>query len=248
MRISLLLLSSFCILLPISATYAQSPGHSKRHYNAQARPYYRGPVRFTAGGGVAFYNGDLGGLSQNFIGPAGSIGVLYMWHPGLQVGAEFSGFQIGAKDRLASRGEFNNLAFRGRNASLIAQVRLGLLRDNGEFADSHGSPAVLKPYLRLGVGGLLYSPEAYEGTTRPDNGTTFISPERNDYPAVAFIAPVGLGLTVRASRRVNVTTEATYFFTSTDQLDDVSTIHSGNAQHNDGYGLLELKLEYALRP
>ncbi|QIX61291.1 hypothetical protein FY528_03600 [Hymenobacter lutimineralis] len=225
------------------AAVAQSPNHGKRHYNHQSRPYYRGPVRFTFGGGITYYNGDLtGSLAENFIGPAISAGVLYKLYPGLQVGGEFTYFQLGAKDQLPSRG----LAFRGRNASLIAQARLSLLRDPADFSDGTGVPAVIKPYLRFGVGALLYSPESYQGTERPTSNTNFGSPERNDYPATALIAPVGLGLSVRASRRVSVALEGTYFFTTTDHLDDVST--RANPARNDGYGLLELKAEYALRP
>ena len=31
-----------------------------RHYNRQGRPYFRGPLHVTLGGGTALYNGDLG--------------------------------------------------------------------------------------------------------------------------------------------------------------------------------------------
>ncbi|MBG8555145.1 hypothetical protein [Hymenobacter guriensis] len=238
----LLAASLATVVCTAAEVQAQTSPRGKRYYSHQARPYYRGPVRLTFGGGISYYNGDLtGSLGENFIGPAISVGAIYKLYPGLQVGGEFTYFQVGAKDQLASRG----LAFRGRNASLIAQGRL-TVPGPGDFADGPGGPATLKPYLRFGVGALLYSPESYHGTERPTNDTQFDSPERNDYPATALIAPVGLGLMVRASRRVGISAEGTYFFTTTDHLDDVS--RRANPNRNDGYGLLELKVEYALRP
>lgn len=219
---------------------AQGPERRRRHFTNSARPYHRGPVYFTLGGGAAFYNGDLAeSFADNLPGPSGSLGVLYMVRPRVIVGSELSLFKLGAKDQLPERG----YAFQGKNGALTGFVRYELTRDEAEFADSHGTASLIKPYVKAGVGVLLYTPESYMGNGRPVPSTTFLTAERNDYPATALIAPVGLGLTFRLSPRLNASAEGSYYFTSTDHLDDIS--QRGNATRNDGFGLLELKLEYS---
>lgn len=238
-------------LLPPARAQGDGPERRRRHYNSQARPYYRGPVRFTVGGGVGLYTGDLtSGLANQFPGGSVSLGILYKVRPHWHVGAEAGYFQIGARDYLGA--ERGNQAFRGRNVAGVTFLRYEPLHDEGAFADPRRPAALVKPYLKAGVGFLLYSPKAYRGTTRPDQNTTFLPPERQDYPALAVVAPVGAGLTFRLTRRLNASLEGTYHFTTTDQLDDVSPVLVAGATAprsasslNDGYGLVELKLEYA---
>ncbi|UOQ53844.1 hypothetical protein [Hymenobacter cellulosivorans] len=219
---------------------AQSPERRRRHFTNSARPYHRGPVYLTLGGGAGFYNGDLAeSFADNLPGPSGSVGVLYMVRPRVILGSELSVFKLGAKDQLPERG----YAFRSTNGALTGFVRYELTRDESEFADSHGPPAMIKPYIKAGVGALLYTPEAYLGNARPVPSTNFLPTERNDYPATALIAPVGLGLTFRLMPQLNVSAEGSYYFTTTDHLDDIS--QRGNAARNDGFGLMELKLEYS---
>ncbi|UYZ62569.1 hypothetical protein [Hymenobacter weizhouensis] len=232
-------------LLQSAQAQGEGPERRRRHYNGQARPYYRGPVRFTLGGGVGLYSGDLtSGLTNQFPGASLSLGLLYRVRPHWQVGAEAAYFQIGAKDYLGA--ERGNQAFRGRNGAGVAFLRYEPLHDEGTFADPRRAAALIKPYLKVGAGFLLYSPKAYIGTTRPEQSTTFLPPERQDYPAVALVAPVGVGLTLRLSRKLNASLEGTYHFTTTDQLDDISpALGRSSSNLNDGYGLAELKLEYA---
>ncbi|GGF00965.1 hypothetical protein [Hymenobacter cavernae] len=235
--LSALLLTS---LLPRTGAAQDGPERRRRYYNSQGRPYHRGPVRLTAGLGAGFYNGDLtSSLGNNFPGLSGSLGVLYLLRPHLLVGTELSAFQIGAKDDLPDR----NLAFRARNGSGEVFFRYEPFRDEAEFAAPRGPVAFVKPYLKAGVGLLLYNPKSYNGTARPEEFTSFLPPERNDYPAMAIVAPVGLGLTFRLSRTLNATAEAAYYFTTTDYLDDVSK--RANSGAKDGYGRAELKVEYA---
>ncbi|TGE27571.1 hypothetical protein [Hymenobacter metallicola] len=226
--------------LVAQSAQAQSPERRKRHFTNSARPYHRGPLYFTLGGGAAFYNGDLAeSFADNLPGPSGSIGVLYLVRPRVMVGSELSLFKLGAKDQLPERG----YAFQGKNGALTGFVRYELVRDESQFADSRGSAALIKPYVKAGAGFLLYTPESYLGDGRPVPSTTFLTAERNDYPATALIAPVGLGLVVRLLPNLNATAEGSYYFTTTDHLDDIS--QRGNATRNDGFGLVELKLEYS---
>lgn len=236
-----------CLLLSLvtahRATAQEGPERRRRHYASDARPYYRGPVHFTLGLGATFYNGDLtSSLGDQFIGPSASLGVLYRFRPHWLVGGEATYFQLGAKDYLPERG----LAFRSRNGSGTAFLRWEPLRDEGSYADPRRPAALVKPYLKAGFGFLLYSPKAYRGTTRPDDNTFFLGPERNDYPALTVTVPVGVGVTLRLTPKLNASIEGSYHFTPTDQLDDISPVgNRSSSSLNDGYGLLELKLEYA---
>ena len=221
------------------------PERRRRHYDGQARAYYRGPMRFMVGGGLGYYNGDLtGSVGNQFLGPSLSGGLLYQVSPHWQVGGEASYFRLGAKDNLPGRG----LAFQGHNVAGITFLRWEPLRDEAAYATPHQPAAIIKPYLKAGAGFLLYNPKSYRGTARPDGNFTpaYLPSERNDYPALALVVPVGLGFTVRLTPRLGASLEGTYSFTTTDQLDDISPASGRSVSSlNDGYGQLELKLEYA---
>ena len=234
-----------------SALAQTGPERRHRNYDHQGRLYYKGPVRFTLGGGVGYYNGDLTSqLGDQFLGPSISAGMLYQFHPHWQVGGEVSYLQLGAKDYLPGRG----LAFQGNNGIGTAFVRWEPLTDPGAYALPAGTSSIFKPYLKLGVGLALYSPKAYQGTQRPSGNVTpaYLKPERYDYPALALTLPVGVGFTIRLTSRLNASVEGSYSLTTTDQLDDISTVPSPGfdsgrsaSSLNDNYGQLELKLEYA---
>lgn len=233
MRIASLLLGA-ALLGPL-ATHAQAP---RRHYDAQGRGFYRGPLRLTAGGGAALYFGDLGGLRP---GPALSGGVVYTWRPHWAVGGELSWLQLAATDRVPERG----LAFRGRNLALTSFVRFEPLTDPSWYGASRNRYARIKPFVQAGGGFVIYNPRAYRGTNYPSGEGGFLAPERPDYPGTALVAPVGGGLSVNVVPGLWITAEGTYSFTTTDLLDDVS--QRANPARNDGYALFGLKAEYQIK-
>lgn len=248
------LLPAFLLLSVATAHSAQAqdagPERRRRHYDGRARAFYRGPVRFTVGGGVGYYNGDLtSSLGDQFIGPSFTGGIQYQTHPHWQVGGEVSYIRLGAKDYLLDRG----LAFQSHNVAGIAFVRWEPLHDEGAYAAPRKPASIIKPYLKAGGGLVLYSPKAFRGTERPNGNTNtnYLSAERNDYPALALTLPVGVGFTVRLTPKLGASLEGTYSFTTTDQLDDISpsgvtsTSPRSSSALNDGFGQLELKLEYA---
>ena len=216
-----------------------------RHYNHQGRPYFRGPLHVTIGGGTALYNGDLGNsLSDNFLGPAVSVGVLYRLTPHLHLGSDFAYLEMGARDHLKERG----LAFTSSNALGTVFFRFDLLPDESVFAASQAEAPTFQIFVQSGTGLLLYNPHSYFGTTRANGSTSFLPTERNDYPALAGILPVGGGFSVRLTEQLRANLEANYYFTTTDQLDDVSNIRLGGASQNrDGFGTVMLKLDYSLK-
>lgn len=220
------------------------PERRRRRYDGQARAYYRGPVRFTLGGGIGYYNGDLTSrLGDQFLGPSITGGVQYQLHPHWQLGGEASYIRLGAKDYLPERG----LAFQGSNLAGIAFVRWEPLHDEGAYASQRKDASIIKPYLKVGGGWLLYNPKAFRGTERPSGNFTpeYLATERNDYSAMALVLPVGVGFTVRLTPKLGASLEGSYSLTSTDQLDDISPVSGRSSSAlNDNYAQLELKLEY----
>ena len=137
------------------------------------------------------------------------------------------------------------LAFQSDNGLGTVFLRYELLHDGTAYVTNFGNEAPrIQPYVQAGAGLLLYNPKAYFGRIRPTASTAFLAPECNDYPALAAVLPLAAGLSVHATDQVNISLQGTYYFTSTDHFDDVSV--RGNQAQNDGFGTLEVKLEYKL--
>lgn len=216
----------------------------KRHYNHQGRAYLQGPLHVTLGGGTAFYNGDLGNSpGDDFLGPALSLGVLYRLTPHLHLGSEFSYVEMGARDKIKERG----LAFTSTNGLGTVFLRFDLLPDESVFVSSTSEAPVFQVYVQGGAGLMLYNPQAYLGTERATKNTTFLAPEFNDYPALAGVVPVGAGFSIRLTNQLRANLEGNYYFTTTDQLDDINLRLGGASTNNDGFATLMLKLDYAIR-
>ena len=217
--------------------------HPVRHYNRQERAYFRGPLHVTLGGGTAFYDGDLGNSpGDNFLGPALSLGVLYRLTPHLHLGSEFSYVEMGARDKAKERG----YAFTSTNGLGTVFFRFDLLPDESVFASSMAEAPVFQIFVQGGAGLLLYNPQSYLGTERATDATSFLPPERNDYPAMAVALPVGAGFSVRLTDKLRANLEGNYYFTTTDQLDDINLRLGGASASKDGFGTVMLKLDYSL--
>ena len=226
------------------AALAQHHQGQSRHYNHQGRAFYQGPLHITFGGGTALYNGDLGNSpSDNFFGPALSLGVLYRLTPHLHLGSEFSYVKMGARDKAKERG----LAFTSTNGLGTVLLRFDLLPDESVFAATTAETPVFQIFVQGGVGLLLYNPQSYIGTERATNDTSFLLPERNDYPALAGVLPVGGGFGVRLTDQLRANLEGNYYFTTTDQLDDINLRLGGASANKDGFATVMLKLEYSLK-
>lgn len=233
-----------------SAHHAQAQYHHPvRHYDRQGRPYLRGPLHLTLGAGTALYNGDLGNSpADDFLGPALSAGVLYRLTPHLHLGSELSYFEMGARDHLKERPlAVSGLAFTSNNGLGTVFLRFDLLPDESVFTTSQAEAPVFQVYVQGGAGLLLYNPRSYVGTTRANGKTEFLAPERNNYPAMAGVAPVGGGFSVRLTENWRANLEANYYFTTTAQLDDVNRRLSKPKDTNDGFGTVMLKAEYSFK-
>ena len=244
MKFRALLLGALAAGIFSSSTAVAQHQRQVRHYSSQGRPYYRGPLHVTLAGGTALYNGDLGNSpADNFFGPAFSAGVMYRLTPRLHLGGELSYFELGARDKAKERG----LAFISNNGMGKVLFRFDLLSDESVYASSMAEPLPFQVYLQGGAGFLLFDPKAYFGTEKVSDDNGFLPSERNDYPALAGVVPVGIGFDVRVVDRLRAGIEANYHFTTTDQLDDIDTRLGGASVNRDGFGTVMLKLDYSLR-
>ena len=172
------------------------------------------------------------------------VGVLYRLTPHLHLGSDFAYFEMGARDKAKERG----LAFTSSNALGAVFLRFDLLPDESVFASSQAEAPTFQVFVQGGAGLLLYNPHAYFGNSRANGSTSYLPTERNDYPALAGLAPVGAGFSVRLTEQFRANLEANYYFTTTDQLDDISNLRLGGASQNrDGFGTVMLKVDYSLK-
>ena len=215
----------------------------RRHYNAQGRPFYRGPVHLTFGAGTALYDGDLGNSpGNNFFGPAISAGGIYRLTAHLKIGGEFSYVELGARDQAKERG----LAFTSTNGLGTVILRYDFIHDESIFAASQADAPTLQVYLQAGAGLMLYNPHSYIGTERANKNTPYLAPERNDYPALAGVLPLGGGFSVLLTDRLRAGVEGNYYLSSSDQLDDINNRLGGASLNKDGFATVMLKLDYEL--
>ena len=236
----------------VAAAQTFAPAAPKRHYSAQGKAYFRGPVSLTLGLGTGFYNGDLtSSVGDQFFSPAFNLGFLYRFSPHISYGAEVGYVRIGAKDHLPERG----LAFNTNLGVVAGLVRWSPLADRTAYAGV-GQPLRVRPFVQAGVGFALYSPEAYLGNTRNPVITNILPAEVGSYPTTTAVFPVGAGLTIYCTEKINLSLEGTYYFTTTDTLDDnskrVSKTVEGidypyvNRDTNDAFGTVLLKAEIKL--
>lgn len=244
MKVKVLIVAALAASVFISRPAQAQHQRQMRHYDRQGRPYYRGPLHFTLGGGTALYNGDLGNSPANdFFGPAVSLGVLYRLSPHLHLGSELGYFEMGARDQAKERA----LAFTSTNGLGTVYLRYDLLADESVLASSVTQSPIFQVFVQAGAGLLLYNPHAYNGTEAATGDTSFLPPERNDYPAVTGVIPLGAGFSVRVLDQLRAGVEANYHFTASDQLDDINARLGGASQSKDGFGTVMLKLDYSLK-
>ncbi|MCP4521444.1 MAG: hypothetical protein GY827_07100 [Cytophagales bacterium] len=202
--------------------------------------YFKGPTIFTLGGGVNLYAGDVcGGFKCNEFNYNASFSAGYHVWPGVVFGGEFTYIKLGAKDEFASR----NITFKTSMYELTAFGHYYLRRDIvRRHADMFKRPKVFKPYISLGVSGLVYNPTAsYPDAT---TGETTTVDEGKTYPGVTVAFPAGLGVSWVISHRVRIMTEVIYRYALSDYIDGVGA-NFGSANSNDSDFAFNVKIAYA---
>ncbi len=205
------------------------------------RYYYREPVKFQFGAGVAASRGDYcGSWNCNRFGIYLDAGIFTTIQPGISAGIELAYFGLGAQNKYSTSDTILN--FRGNNLAILGILRINLLEDRSSHPGQvHRKSPRAMPYLRVGIGALAYSVRTYLGTER-------FTPKRPEgatvkYPAVAVVVPIGGGLAIRCNYRTFIQPELNYHFTTSDALDGAVGLFS--KKKYDGYGVASIKVQYA---
>jgi hypothetical protein len=234
-------LAFICLVISGLCNYANAQGKRHREYSGFFDSYYfRGPVTYTLGVGMTAYRGDLstGLIGTNSLGYGISIGANYKTWPRVAFGGEFSYFTLSGKDYEPRRG----ISFTSTNMELLAYGRFYFVDETVRVAPDRKKERDLvffKPYFTTGIGFLLYSPVSTSSVAAVDSLKVT---EGKNYPGYGPVIPVGLGFSLSYSHRLSFVVEATYRFTFTDHLDDVSA--RGNSSKKDGYAFASFKVQY----
>ena len=179
--------------------------------------------------GVAHYFGDLNTRAA-INRPKPALGAFFRKQFGNYVGVRLSAHyaQLGYSDAY-SKNEYQHI----RNLSFNTNIwEIALQGDFNFFKFVPGDPDYsFTPYITLGVGVFTYDPYAFtngekeflrplgtEGQLTGFNG-------RKPYNTMAMCIPLGVGIKYNLSDKINFSFEVAHRFTTTDYLDDVSSVY-----------------------
>lgn len=185
--------------------------------------------------GLAHYMGDL---NPNFSvdRPKIAIGAFYQKqfnnYVGLRLSANYA--SVGYADKYS-----NNAAQKRRNLSFNSDIwELTLQGQFNFFKFEPGNKYYNNwtPYITGGVGMFTFDPFAFLQDKKfflqplgTEGQNSLLFPDRNPYNLFAVCFPVGAGVKFNINDKMNIGLEATYRFTTTDYLDDVSATYAGTA-------------------
>lgn len=202
--------------------------------HAQSASYqYQPQAEVGIGLGTAHYFGDLnpeGGLSPVHY----SAGLFYQRYMGNYIAMRLS---VNYIHLAASDKDNQSDAYHGRGLDFTNNVMELTL--TGSFNFFRYAPGVaghsFTPYVGLGIGGIYTDPytKTDQGEkvklrklgTEGQNSTT--PHDGKKYGPLAMVFPLSVGVRQALSPKLNIFAEATYRFTKTDYLDDVSTTYAG---------------------
>ena len=240
----------------------------------------------SAGTGFASYFGELNNPKDRFDTKLNmDFGLEYKIDGRFSARANVLWFRLEGSDQESGYASIapRNLSFRSDNVELSASGVVQWLKDGQRFYQRNQ----LNLYLFAGFGLAWYhptavAPESYNGILLEDGGKRVglraLATEGTKYTPITAIFPFGLGARAMLTPTINIAVEGGYRYTSTDYLDDVSTVHvdpssfgdnflaaamsdraqeiglepreagkiRGNPDKNDGYFILNVKVEYYL--
>lgn len=190
---------------------------------------------FGIGVGAAHYFGDLNTRAR-INRPKPAVTAFFRKQFGnyiaLRVGATFA--QLGYSDIYNKDNEYQ----RRRNLSFNTNIwELAVQGDFNFFKYVPGDPMyAFTPYVTIGVGAFNYDPYTYlkgqkyflrplgtEGQGSPNY------PGKKQYSTMAMCLPIGVGIKYSLTDKINLGLEILYRFTTTDYIDDVSTVYAPDA-------------------
>ncbi|GAA4431191.1 hypothetical protein GCM10023091_01480 [Ravibacter arvi] len=219
--------SLYLLFFALAGTYvvAQKSGGQNPHL---MEPY--GQVTLFAGGGVAYYMGDISASSGNLgLGPAFALGGSYRLTERISARGEFRLYKVSGDSKNTNNPE-KNLSFKTVNPDLMVSLQADLF--------PYSRRALVSPYGLLGLGVTYLNPKAeWEGTvySLPKYRTEGVK-----YSRLPLFITGGLGASVRISRSWSAGLELTGNFLLSDYLDDVSTVYPEFDQ------LIDPDISYAL--
>src|SRR5258705_595604 len=185
---------------------------------------------FGVGIGAGHYFGDLNTRAK-LNRPKIAAGIFFRKNFGnyiaVRVAANFA--QLGYSDIYNT----HNSVMLQRNLSFNTNIwELALMGDFNFFRFLPGDPEFnYTPYITLGVGVFSYDPFAYlQGQKyflRPlgTEGQNDTSGKGKPYGSMAVCIPFGVGIKYAINDRINIGAEVIHRFTTTDYIDDVSTVY-----------------------
>jgi len=185
---------------------------------------------FGVGIGAGHYFGDLNTRAR-MNRPKIAAGIFFRKNFGnyIAVRAAANFTQLGYSDIYNE----HNTVMLQRNLSFNTNIwELALQGDFNFFRFMPGDPEFnYTPYITLGVGVFSYDPFAYLGGQkyflRPlgTEGQNDTSGKSKPYGSMAVCIPFGVGIKYAINERMNIGFEVVHRFTTTDYLDDVSTVY-----------------------
>lgn len=178
--------------------------------------------------GALSFNGDVNeeAIFSNTNAAFGGF-FRYNIHPHLAVTLGFMKGTLEANDRSSAREDIRarNLSFKSDLMEFSLIPAFNILPFNPQKQGQ-----VFAPYIGIGIGLILFNPMAkYEGqwVELQDVGTEGQGLEgyNKKYSLVQFAVPMLFGLKYAVGGRLNIALEIGYRFTTTDYLDDVSTVY-----------------------
>ncbi len=197
-----------------------------------------GMIKFAVGGGVGMYYGDLCTNAECMARPswAFNMGMNFRINERFAIRGDLNFYNIG-NDK--DQSERRNLTFKSTNVELWGGVDFDII----PYDVSHSARAPFMPYVYAGIGFTYFDPKAdYMGETyrlRP------LQTEGVAYSPIALIIPFGGGVSYALGPFTEISLELGYRITSTDYLDDVSTVYQDPGAFNDpiAYALADRRLE-----
>lgn len=247
-------LISFLLLIGYTTCSAQSEGYKeKKKKRMQYIPRY--PIELGFHIGTTQFLGDLGGtalIGQSFITDTDvasirpSIGIFGRYNMGghFSFRLEMSYLNLSGDDKLAGKDfsatqksdkdgwfryyrnlHFQAHAFELTNSCQIIPYNFKLTR--GRYTKTKQN--VISPYGILGIGFLVFNPQAKYKDTWVDlqplrtEGQGLVEGRPGPYSLIQFIIPVGFGIQWEHDHDWLLSLEVNHRFTFTDYLDDVSS-------------------------
>ncbi len=198
-------------------------------------------AKIALGSGTTYYSGDVAdGFMNNLYRPSINFGVSYYLSPHASFRGEINQAWIGAADSLVSdpiRSQ-RNLHFRSALTDFSAQIVIDLFKDES-IDKSWGTTSHFSPYIFAGIGGFAFRPQGlfqgvwYDLHALGTEGQYFIDSNLEPYSRFQLNIPFGGGIEYRFSKHWGLQLEASYRYTFTDYLDDVSTNFPDQSQFQD---------------